>query len=324
MPSLRVMTYNVRYFSHATRGLAATQGGLAGIARAVAALAPLPDIVCLQEVETASLRANLAHPRNGDHETQLARLMESLHRAIEGLGKRDRYAAYYFPAHAYTLSRRTNIYTTGLAILAHQDFHVEHHNALGPQDITHRRLRLVEGLKQTRISAHVRFVHRSGESIDIFNTHLSLPASMTREFWTRPERMGWGRNQLAEAKNLADFIDAERASGRFLVMGDFNALPGSPVYRYLTEERGLCDGFRTAHGGDVDSCRAWPTAGFLTLRMHLDHLFGGQEIEWLDVEGSHPFGRKGDRFHGLSDHVPIIARCRVPLGAAVRRRERAA
>jgi len=90
---LRVMTYNVRYFSHGTRGLAATARAMAGIAGAIAELETLPDIVCLQEVETASLRANLAHPRRGKGETQLSRLMELLHDAIDARGKVDRYAA---------------------------------------------------------------------------------------------------------------------------------------------------------------------------------------------------------------------------------------
>ena len=193
------MTYNVRYFSHGTRGLAATARSMKGIARAIARLDPVPDIVCLQEVETASLRANLAHPRRAPDETQLSRLMSFLHQAIEESGKVDRYEAYYFPAHTYSLTKATNLYTTGLAILAHSDFRVAHHNAVRPADITHRRLKLVKGLKQTRISAHLRFTHKSGEAIDVFNTHLSLPATWTRKFWLSRNRMGHGENQLEEA-----------------------------------------------------------------------------------------------------------------------------
>ena len=306
MQSLRIMTYNVRYFSHVTRGLASTARAMSGIARSIAALDPLPDIICLQEVETASLRANLAHRRSGPEETQLSRLMELLHAAISAAGRNDAYAAYYFPAHTYAL-RTVNLYTTGLAILAHHDFTVAHHNAAAPQDITHRRLSAVRGLKQTRISAHLRFRHKSGHDIDIFNTHLSLPASLTRKFWLARDRMGYGDNQLEEAKNLVEFIDAEKTSDRFVVVGDFNALPESPVYRFL-EERGLGDGFKRLVPGDG---RKWPTAGFLNLRMHLDHLFAGPGIEWIDLEGSSPFGERMSSFHGLSDHVPLIARCRV-------------
>ncbi len=306
------MTYNVRYFSHGTRGLASTAKSMAGIARAIAALSPLPDIVCLQEVETASLRANLAHWRQAPDETQLSRLMSLLHAAIGAAGKADEYAAFYFPAHAYTITKATNLYTTGLAILAHKDFTVDRHNAERPADITHRRLKIAQGIKQTRISAHLRMRHRSGRSIDIFNTHLSLPASWTREFWSGKDRMGWGKNQLQEAKNLIDFIDKERESERFVVVGDFNALPGSPVYRYFTDERGMRDAFRVTRDCDEPFLRGWPTAGFLNLRMHLDHVFTGPGIEWIDFEGTDPFGTRGSRFHGLSDHMPLIARFDLP------------
>jgi endonuclease/exonuclease/phosphatase family metal-dependent hydrolase len=316
MATIRIMTYNVRYFSHGTRGLASTRRSMAGIARAIAELDPLPDIVCLQEVETASLRANLAHWRERKDDTQLSRLMALLHRELSEAGKEDGYEGYYFPAHAYTLTRATNFFTTGLAILARRGFSVDRHNAEAPRDITHRRLQLVRGLKQTRISAHLRIAHPSGQTIDIFNTHLSLPATWTAEFWFSRNRMGYGRNQLVEAKNLVNFIDGERTSDRFLVVGDFNALPGSTVYRYLTEERGLVDAFCTVAGCDADELRRWPTAGFLNLRMHLDHVFTGPGIEWIDFDESDPFGRRGARFHGLSDHVPLIARCRVRGRAA--------
>ena len=53
------------------------------------------------------------------------------------------------------------------------------------------------------------------------------------------------------------------------------------------------------------------TAGFLNLRMHLDHVYSSRQLEWLDFEDTHPFGEDGP-FDGLSDHVPLIARFRVP------------
>ena len=58
--------------------------------------------------------------------------------------------------------------------------------------------------------------------------------------------------------------------------------------------------------------RRWPTAGFLNLRMHLDHIFSGAALSWLDFEDSAPFGVREAKFHGLSDHVPLIGRCRLP------------
>ena len=316
MSSLRIFSYNVRYFGHATRGLASTRRAMQRIAAAIAALDPLPAIVCLQEVETRSLRSTVAHP--GD-ETQLERFMAMLSSELHAAGRSDGYQAYYFPAHAYRLSARTHVYTTGLAILAHEDLEVDHHNADTPHDITHRRLHAVKGLKQTRICAHVRFREKKARShrpIEIFNTHLSLPSAMTREFWTKPRRLGWGKNQLEEARNLAKFVEAERRSDNFAVVGDFNALPGSPVYRFLIEERGWVDAFAQRYRFSADELAEWPTAGFFRLRMHLDHVFTGPGLCFLDFDDTQPFGTRSAPFHGLSDHVPMVARCRLAPGDA--------
>lgn len=301
------MTYNVRYFGHATRGLASTDAAIARIAASVAGLDPLPDLVCLQEVETQSIRSSIAR-RVAPGETQLDRLMIDLEVALVAAGKRTRYTAYYFPAHSYRLTARTNIYTTGLAVLASDAFEVSHHNAERPHDITHRRS--VKNLKQTRICAHVSFKHASGATIDVFNTHLSLPGLFYKEFWTSEARMGFGPNQLEEAKTLANFVQRERRSDHYIVAGDFNSLPGSPVDKYLREERGLVDAFAKVQRCSVREARAWPTAGFLNLRMHLDHVYSSEKLDWLDFAETHPFGHRG-AFAGLSDHVPLIARCEV-------------
>jgi endonuclease/exonuclease/phosphatase family metal-dependent hydrolase len=316
VPSLRILSYNVRYFGHATRGLASTRTAMRRIAAAIAALDPLPSIVCLQEVETRSIRSTLAHP--GD-ETQLERFMTMLSEELKAGGMSDGYQAHYFPAHAYRLSARTHVYTTGLAILAHEDFEVDHHNAETPHDITHRRLHAVRGLKQTRICAHVRFRERKARThrpIEIFNTHLSLPSTLAREFWTQPRRLGWGKNQLEEARNLARFVERERTSDNFAVVGDFNALPGSPVYRYLVDERGWVDAFAQRYRLSADELAGWPTAGFFRMRMHLDHVFTGPGLRFLDFDETHPFGTRSAPFHGLSDHVPMVARCRLARGEA--------
>jgi endonuclease/exonuclease/phosphatase family metal-dependent hydrolase len=320
---LRVVTYNVRYFGHATRGLASTKRAMARIAEAVASLDPLPDLMCLQEVETRSLRSNALHPVEHDHETQLSRWMDMLRVALHAAKRRDAYEAYYFPAHVYAVGKRANVYTTGLAVIAHRDLVVDHHNAEQPHDITHRRIHALRNLKQTRICAHVRFRRKSGSggsgssgettrqgsSIDVFNTHLSLPSTMAREFWMEEARMGFGKNQLEEARNLARFIERERASDRFLVVGDFNALPGSPVYRYLVDH-GYKDPFARVHNMSEGELRSWPTAGFMQLRMHLDHVLTGPGLEWVDFDESHAFGDQTSPFHGLSDHMPLIGRCR--------------
>ena len=73
-----------------------------------------------------------------------------------------------------------------------------------------------------------------------------------KEFWTGDARMGFAPNQLAEARTLADFVASERRSPHFVVVGDFNSLPGSPVDRYLREERGFVEAFSTVQRFDVD------------------------------------------------------------------------
>jgi endonuclease/exonuclease/phosphatase family metal-dependent hydrolase len=305
---LRVMTYNVRYFGHATRGLASTPAAFARIARSLAHLDPTPDLVCLQEVETRSLRSSTINKLLHPEETQLDRMMTQLSHALRAAGKPDGYTAYYFPAHTYRLTQRTNIYTTGLAVIARDTFHIDHHNAGKPHDITHRRR--VRNLKQTRICAHVSLEHDDGYRFDVFNTHLSLPSLFSREFWTGDARMGFGPNQLAEAKTLADFVERVRRSDYYVVVGDVNSLPGSPVDRYLREERGFVEAFCATNGLTPEAARAFPTAGFLNLRMHLDHVYSSPLLDWLDFDGTHAFGEDG-AFDGLSDHVPLIARCQV-------------
>jgi endonuclease/exonuclease/phosphatase family metal-dependent hydrolase len=64
----------------------------------------------------------------------------------------------------------------------------------------------------------------------------------------------------------------------------------------------------------VDELVGWPTAGFMRLRMHLDHVFTGRGLRWLDFDDTHAFGDRTASFHGLSDHMPLVARCRVARG----------
>ncbi len=299
MRPFRIVTYNVRYFGHRTRGLASTKKAMDKIASALASLSPLADIICMQEVETLSLRSNLAHP-SPDGDTQIVRLMEKLHSA---LGKKDHYEAYYFPAHTYRFSVAP-LYTTGLAVITNRDFKIASHNAAEPHDITFRKIHPVKKLKQTRICAHLRLVHKSGVDLDIFNTHFSLPTTLSREFWFEPKRMGWGPNQLEEAKNLVKFVNTQKKSERFVVVGDFNSLPGSPAYKALRDA--FADPFADYWHFDEEAMLEWPTAGFMNMRMHIDHVFAGRGLEFTDFDGCHRFGQKGGAFRGLSDHVPIV------------------
>ena len=80
---LRIVSYNVRYFGHALRGLASTRRSKRAIAEALASLIPAADIVCLQEVETISLRSRLAFRKGHEAETQLEAFMGELEQAYD-------------------------------------------------------------------------------------------------------------------------------------------------------------------------------------------------------------------------------------------------
>jgi endonuclease/exonuclease/phosphatase family metal-dependent hydrolase len=305
---LRVLSYNVRYFGHALRGLASTRASLQAIARELAAMVPTPDLVCLQEIETRSVRSQMALRAAATAGSQLDHFMGELERSFSATGREIPLEGFYFPAHVNALGN-VRVYTTGLAILVNTHrLAIQSHNVEKPHDITHRRLELWKDRKQTRICAHMRVLLPGGCGLHVFNTHLSLPTPFVREFWQRRERMGWGQNQLHEARALTGFVHRMAGEEPFVVCGDFNSPPGSPVYRALAAEAGF-SGAQAALGQiDGTDPRAYPTAGFLRLRMHLDHLFGGNGVRWLDLDGTSRFGDRRSPFAGLSDHVPLIAR----------------
>ena len=303
---LRIVSYNVRYFGHALRGLATTRTSLERIAQRLASLTPLPDVICLQEVETRSLRSTVAFR---DTHTQLESFMAAFEHAFAGMKLVFPYDAYHFRAHTYQF-RSTTLYTTGLAVIVNRNrLRVEGHNVLTPHAITHHHVARLRDTKQSRICAHVKLATPEGRAVHVFNTHLSLPTPFTKEFWKEREKMGFGFNQLFEAKKLAAFVQSHADGEPFVVGGDFNSSPASPVYRYLSEEVGWV-GAQEALKQIDRSHRGFPTAGFFRLRMHLDHLFGGNGIRWVDLAGTEPFGR--GPFKGLSDHIPLIARFEPP------------
>jgi endonuclease/exonuclease/phosphatase family metal-dependent hydrolase len=310
MPApLRILSYNVRYFGHALRGIAATRGGKRSIAHCIAGMEALPDVLCLQEVETYSLRSTLAFRRAHPEETQLESFMAELERAFDDRKRPFPYEAFYFRAHANRIgNRKTPLSSMGLAIVVDTTkLRVDRHNAESPHPITHHHVQRFKDRKQARICAHIRLADRSGRTLHVFNTHLSLPTPFAKEFWTGTDKMGFGINQLHEARTLAAFVREQSDGEPFLICGDFNSPPGSPVYRYLTEEAGLQCAQRVL-GQIAGAPREFPTAGFLRLRMHLDHLFSSAGVKWLDLEGTLPFGDPRSPFHGKSDHVPLIGR----------------
>jgi endonuclease/exonuclease/phosphatase family metal-dependent hydrolase len=307
---VRIVSYNVRYFGHALRGLASTLGPKRRVAAALATLEPLPDIVCLQEVETQSFRSTVAHRRRTrPDETQLEAFMGRMEETFENLRRPMPYEAFYFRAHRYKVGE-FSLYTTGLAVLVNtQRFQVDTHNVDAPHPITHHHVQLLRERKQSRICAHMRLVSREdGRALHVFNTHLSLPTPFAREFWATKDKMGNGINQLHEARSLAEVVQVKSGPEPFLICGDFNSPPSSPVFRYLCEEAGLTCAQAAVGQIDPGTPRGFPTAGFMHMRMHLDHIFSSKGIRWLDVDGTQPFGDPSSRFHGLSDHMPLIAR----------------
>lgn len=270
MDTLTLLSWNVRYFAHALRGMHATRGNVEAVADALVAAGP-PDVVALQEVEVRSLRGGLeARP-------QLERLLDAL---------RERGVAYdghYFPSHVYGVAAMP-LYTQGLAVLTRGVDVV----ATDQQAVTHVRLPLFAKLKQQRIVARVR-VRRGTSTLDVYDTHLSLPAFF-EVGPNLPRWMGHGSNQQVEAAAVRAIVEASPAA---VLVGDFNAKPGSPAYALLAEV--FQDPFRDQH--DV------PTAGFGGSRMHIDHVFLHGAAQCLSAE-SYSYDARDHPFAGWSDHMP--------------------
>lgn len=309
VPPLRIVSYNVRYFGHALRGLASTVGPKRRVAAALAALEPLPDIICLQEVETSSFRSSIAHRGKHPGETQLQAFMGRVEETFAAQARDMPYEAFYFRAHNYKLWD-ISLYTTGLAILVNtRTLKVDLHNVEAPLQITYHHVRRMKDRKQSRICAHMRLLRTAnGQPVHVFNTHLSLPTPFAREFWTTRDKMGRGFNQLEEARKLVGHVREHSGGEPFVICGDFNTPPATPVFEYFTGEAGLTSAQSAVGQINPRQPRGFPTAGFMHLRMHLDHVFSGGGVRWLDMEETRPFGDTGSRFHGLSDHMPLIAR----------------
>ncbi len=308
---LRLVSYNVRYFGHTLKGLASTATAKRRIAQALATLEPRADLIALQEVETRSMRAKVAHRGAHPSETQLEAFLRHLTDEFHARGAPMPYRAWYFPAHAYRLGPLT-FYTTGLAALVNGDtLHVTADNGGKPHHVTHHRSRRLKRVKQTRIAAHLALETLDGKPFHLFNTHLSLPSPLAREYWSQGQKMGFGLNQLEEAKAVCDFVSITSKGEPRLLVGDFNSAPATPVYRALTVDAQLRGAQESLKQLDASRSDTFATAGFLAMRMHLDHVFAGGSIEFVDLEGTFPFGDARSPFHGLSDHVPLIVRFEV-------------
>ncbi len=308
---ITVATWNVRYFSHPLRGIASTRAGLVGIAQALASLDPQPDIVALQEIDEQSLRSSLVRAGRASHEhaSPFDRFLARLNDA--SLARNGHfYQAQFYPAHGH---RRAGLplISTGLALLYRHTLEQVDHNGHDPEDITHRRLRAFAKVKQRRVCAWSRFRDsHTGKSLDVFNTHLSLPSFFKRTRGTTGGRFGEADNQLAEMDSVLDFTVRHGSAERSVLVGDFNAVPGSRVYRRVTEQSHLRDAHAVHLGADAVALRRFPTAGFMHLRYRLDHVFTGAGLTPLAFPNTAPFGRNHP-LAGLSDHMPIVAQLRL-------------
>lgn len=282
MPVL--MTWNVRYFSEPTAGLRSTEEGVQGVADGVAKVAP--DLLLLQEVEQDSLRAGATG------KPQIERLSEAL--SARGLA----YQVLYYPAHRYKIGPVT-LYSAGLATLVRAGVPILTHNADAPADITHRRFQRLARWKQTRIAAHVK-VSLPGGTLDVINTHLSLPAFLTPELLRIRERMGEEDNQIREIAAVLQTLPTV-ADHAVVVAGDLNSRPGSAVLQSLARA-GLRDPF--VEHVPPERYDRWTTQILGRNQLHLDHVWVSPRVSVGGIGLSHPCGE--GPFDGLSDHLPKI------------------
>lgn len=301
-----LLTWNVRYFSQGAAGLTSTSGTVARVARTLAQLEPQPDVMALQEIDNHSLRSHLGRigrrPPNGFR--QVEHFVSLLNEESARLGGRE-YAVLFFRAHGH--DKLLPLLSTGLAVLYRRDWVVESHNAEGPWHVTYHRIPQLKKLKQTRICAHARFALPSGGAFDLFNTHLSLPAFLQRHRGATGKRFGEAQNQVEEVSSVLQSVFQNADPQHTILVGDFNARPGSKVYRYIQENSPLRDAFAEAHSLTEEEVNTVPSAGFLGMKFRLDHIFSGPGIRFepfllgLPWDARHPM-------RGLSDHAPLMAR----------------
>lgn len=295
---LRLVSWNVRYFSHATRGITSLDATIQGVAEALTEVAP--DVIALQEVDDWSIRSVAGRVGRRGARSQLERFLTALNGAS---ARRDgpRYRAWFYPAHNH--ARRLPIISTGLVFLHRDDLEPVASNSDAPHEITHRRIRALGRFKQRRVCAWLRLAAPGGEEVDLFNTHLSLPAFLQRHPGPGTSRFGNAGNQLHELESALDFTASRPGERPSVLVGDFNSVPDSRVYRHVLRRSRFRDGHAAWLDSDADM-NAHPTAGFAHLRYRLDHVFGCDRVHLTGFDRTSPFGSEHP-FHGLSDHSPL-------------------
>ncbi|MCB9687771.1 MAG: endonuclease/exonuclease/phosphatase family protein [Alphaproteobacteria bacterium] len=261
-----VATWNVRFFSQSNGGLRSDPALIRRAAWALAALPEPPSVLALQEVEGPSLRTG--------GEGVIDRFVSALDAAMAAHDRPGRFTASWVEAHRLGPWLRT-----GLAVLCAEPLALT-----GPPAVIE--LRGGRGPIQRRLALDASIEGDQGR-LRVVAAHVGLPALRHGPRFDR--RMGETANQLAQIDRLLDHL---RGEDPVLVLGDFNATPGSEVVRRLIAS------------GLTRASLPRPTARFLDLDLHLDHLFT-RGITVVDV--TVPSTRRGP-FAGLSDHVPILAR----------------
>jgi len=295
---VRLLSYNVHYFSSDFKGILSGKKPLREISFALSQLSPLPDIVCFQEIEFKSLRA---FRTLSPGKAQIDTFTDEWSNVFLNRGLSFPYEGYYFPAHAYRLKNLV-FYTTGLAIFVRSSSFRVLNETIEPFVLTCKKT--FQYLKQTRICAHLLLEEvGTNKKLHIYNTHLSLPSPLTRNYWVSKQKMGFCQNQALEARRLLHYIKKTKGEAPFIVCGDFNSWPNSPVYEMLISHGPLTD-IRALLKEEKED---FVTAGFMNLRLHLDHIFFSGDIHWKNMNNTHCFGDTKGPFHGLSDHVPLIA-----------------
>jgi endonuclease/exonuclease/phosphatase family metal-dependent hydrolase len=308
MSALGLMSWNVRYFSHHVRGITSVERNLEFAALAVASLDPQPDVLALQEIDNHSIRSTLSRLgrrdlRNGATEPQIVRFVEQLNRASAARAGRE-YEVLFFRAHGHDAI--WSLYSTGLAVIYRRGLEVVDENSTAPHEITYRRLQAFSRMKQKRICAHVRLRDERRQTFDLFNTHLSLPAFLQRTDRATGRRFGEADNQLHEIRGVLDFMRDRGDPDCSLLVGDFNAVPGSRVYNMVVGDGSpLRDAFAGHFKLSPEELVRIPSAGFMRLRFRLDHVFAGPRVRLLGFPHTYPFGVEHP-MRGLSDHVPIM------------------
>ncbi len=311
---LRIVSYNVRYFGHAAaRARQHRAARSARIARALADARPARrrDLPAGGRDHLAALADCPRPPRGrGDDPARVVHGGASSEAFRCARASPSPTTAFYFRAHAYSSAASVAL----------------HHRARGPGEPPHgcrstAQRRIARTTSPTTTWCASRTASRAasaptcasadppGRPLHVFNTHLCLPTPFAREFWTRKEKMGFGVNQLHEARTLCDLRLAPRAGASPSWSAATStrrrarrSTASSPRRRHFQRRAG---GARADRPPTTRAASRPP--GFMRLRMHLDHLFsqrGALARPGGDVRGRRP----QSQFAGLSDHVPLIGR----------------